>query len=201
MSLTTSESSLPTQSANTLALRSSPPSIGLKRSYSDMDINQRGTLGAAGDDAPSMEKHQRRGSSVDTARPQSGQRRHEESQNEAVDHNDEMADDDIVADESNPAQQIADFDWTGLEERYHLEIKRCESHEENLMKEFESLMSFFRVWAVSGHTHETERTYSRLKTRMMHVQHSEEELEKKRLHYISVVDAFERALKLLSGAT
>jgi hypothetical protein len=38
----------------------------------------------------------------------------------------------------------------------------------------------------------------RFRTQMYHVQNSEESLEKKREHYMDVVNAFERALALLN---
>lgn len=78
-------------------------------------------------------------------------------------------------------------------------MKTCHGEEAALTEEWESLMTYFRLWAQSGHLHETDRTYSRLCTRTSYVKHSEDTLEQKRNHYISVVKAFESALNLLKA--
>ncbi|OCK80524.1 hypothetical protein K432DRAFT_443091 [Lepidopterella palustris CBS 459.81] len=59
-------------------------------------------------------------------------------------------------------------------------------------------MNFFTIWADTSQSHEAERSFKRLRTRMAHVQNSEEKLETTRLHYIQVVKAFESALQLLN---
>ncbi|KAF2278205.1 uncharacterized protein EI97DRAFT_431473 [Westerdykella ornata] len=105
------------------------------------------------------------------------------------------SEDDMLSDD--PADMIADFDWEHLAERYHDAIRDCDARETELLQEWESLMNFFRIWAEAGHAHETDRTYHRLRTRMTYVQHAEESLEKKRQHYIQVVEAFQLALQLL----
>ncbi|KAF2186822.1 hypothetical protein K469DRAFT_725504 [Zopfia rhizophila CBS 207.26] len=137
---------------------------------------------------------QGRGSSAETEKTPSGQHSKEAGYGGFLDANE-----DEIEDESDPAEKIQDFDWKHLEERYHDAIKGCEGIENGLMQEWSNLMDFFRVWAVSGHEHETDRTYKRLRTRMAHVQHSENHLEKTRKHYINVVNAFESALQLLNS--
>ncbi|KAH7399261.1 hypothetical protein BKA66DRAFT_565347 [Pyrenochaeta sp. MPI-SDFR-AT-0127] len=100
---------------------------------------------------------------------------------------------------SGPSERIVDFDWDDLHERYHEAVNKCQGQETELLKEWESLMTYFRIWASSGHDRETGRTYSRLRTRMTYVQNSEEKLERTRNHYINVVKAFESALNLLKA--
>lgn len=137
-----------------------------------------------------------RNSSTDTQRaPPNAQ--HTTTHAQALSSEDaEMEDDD-----SDPAEQIQDFDWDELLSRYHAAMAECEENQVALMQEWEDLNNFFQVWAQAGHIQETNRTYSRLKTRATHVQHSEENLEQKRLHYVSVVHAFESALRLLAGVS
>ncbi|KAF2270582.1 hypothetical protein CC78DRAFT_563934 [Lojkania enalia] len=106
---------------------------------------------------------------------------------------------DGTEDGSNPEDKITDFDWHDLEWRYHNAMRNCQQNEQQLLEEWRDLMSFFDVWASSGHEHETGRTYKRLKTRMAHVQHSEEELERTRNHYINVVTAFQSVFKIMNA--
>ncbi|EKG21994.1 hypothetical protein MPH_00686 [Macrophomina phaseolina MS6] len=102
-------------------------------------------------------------------------------------------------DDLDPEAPLDPFDWQELEGRYHDEMTYRQAEEEALFMEFERLMAFFKLWAGTSVSHEVDRTFARLRTRMAHVQHSEESLEKKREHYINVVAAFERALELLGG--
>ncbi|KAF1912261.1 hypothetical protein BDU57DRAFT_458291 [Ampelomyces quisqualis] len=143
----------------------------------------------------------RRVSSEETERPPSAQQSnknvgHEEEEDE-VDEK-ETDEDDI---DSDPAEQIREFNWHELHQRYHDVMNDCHIQEAQLAQEWESLMNYFRVWAESGHDHETDRTFQRLKTRTSYVQHSEATLEQKRSHYISVVKAFESALSLLKATS
>ncbi|KAJ4296246.1 hypothetical protein N0V90_006291 [Kalmusia sp. IMI 367209] len=101
------------------------------------------------------------------------------------------------AEDVDPADQIEDFDWNGLHERYHEAFNKASDEEAELLREFSDLMAYFKVWAEAGHNHESDRTYHRLRTRMTYVNNSEEKLEKTRQHYIDVVRAFESALALL----
>ncbi|KAF1836658.1 hypothetical protein BDW02DRAFT_566750 [Decorospora gaudefroyi] len=137
----------------------------------------------------------RRVGSNETQRPASARRSHD-----GVDEQADVNAEDLSEEENtDPAERIEDFDWDDLHHRYHEAIKKCHGDEAELMQEWESLMAYFRVWANSGHEHETDRTYSRLRTRMTYVQHSEAQLEQKRNHYINVVRAFESALNLLKA--
>ncbi|KAK1918566.1 hypothetical protein P3342_001485 [Pyrenophora teres f. teres] len=132
--------------------------------------------------------------SGEAERPPSAQRTQDgDDANDAADSKSEADSDDG---ESDPADRITDFDWEDLHHRYHEAMKTCHGEEAALMHEWEALMNYFRVWAQSGHEHETDRTYSRLRTRTTFVQHEEDTLEQKRHHYINVVKAFERAIYL-----
>ncbi|OJD30905.1 zinc finger fyve domain-containing protein 19 [Diplodia corticola] len=102
-------------------------------------------------------------------------------------------------DELDPEQPLKDFDWQELEERYHNAMAVKLDEDQQLWTEFERLMNFFQLWAGTTPHHETDRSFYRLRTRMAHVQNSERELEKKREHYTKVVQAFERALRLLEA--
>lgn len=102
------------------------------------------------------------------------------------------------SDQSDPADKIEHFDWKKLEERYHDAIAEKNKVEREILDEFNSLMNFFTIWADTSQSHEAERSFKRLRTRMAHVQNSEEKLETTRLHYIQVVKAFESALQLLN---
>ncbi|KAF2751009.1 hypothetical protein M011DRAFT_464799 [Sporormia fimetaria CBS 119925] len=132
-------------------------------------------------------------SPTSTERPPSNQQQNHNGEDEQ-ERSDDASDSDSQAD---PGTQISDFNWDGLAERYHDAMRECSNNEAELTSEFERLMAFFRIWANAGHMHEIERTFSRLRTRTLHVQHSESELEQKRLHYIRVVQAFQSALQLL----
>ncbi|KAG9188670.1 hypothetical protein G6011_07375 [Alternaria panax] len=146
-------------------------------------------------DAQAVRPARRRVGSDETERPPSAQRTQDEVDDQVDAASKEQAEDE----DSDPAQSIDDFDWDDLHLRYHKAMEGCQNEESELMQEWESLMAYFRVWANSGHDHETDRTYLRLRTRMTYVQNSEQELEKKRNHYISVVKAFESALNLLKA--
>ncbi|OWY50166.1 zinc finger fyve-like protein 19 [Alternaria alternata] len=146
-------------------------------------------------DAQPMRPARRRVNSDDTERPPSAQRTQDEVDGQADANAGEQTEDE----DSDPAGRIEDFDWEDLHVRYHEAMNGCHNEESELMQEWESLMAYFRIWANSGLEHETGRTYSRLRTRMAYVQNAEEELEKKRNHYISVVKAFESALNLLKA--
>ncbi|CAO2656698.1 Nn.00g055010.m01.CDS01 [Neocucurbitaria sp. VM-36] len=187
-----SESSLPVDIVPTI--RSSPPIIQYESSSPAMEKNLANKSEPpfhhnAGASRPSL----RRVSSEETERPPSAQQLDRDG-DEQVDSN---SSDDLEEEENDPADKIVDFDWNDLHERYHEAVNKCHGHETELMQEWESLMTFFRIWAESGHGHETGRTYARLRTRMAYVQHSEANLEQTRSHYVNVVRAFESALNLL----
>ncbi|KAF2035933.1 hypothetical protein EK21DRAFT_53574 [Setomelanomma holmii] len=134
----------------------------------------------------------RRATSEETERPPSAQQARRDSDEHAGGDQDDEEELD-----SDPAEKIVEFDWDELHERYHEAMKGCHDAEGELAQEWESLMSYFRIWAESGHEHETDRTFQRLRTRTTHVQNSEDRLERTRNHYIDVVKAFESALHLL----
>ncbi|KAF1932478.1 uncharacterized protein M421DRAFT_417198 [Didymella exigua CBS 183.55] len=194
-----SESSLPTEGAHTI--RSSPPA-GTQYSYPPMDDLASKSEPVAPQEVqqtqdvqqtPKRSRHQRMNSG-DTERPASAQRDRRDGSVEQSDVEAQEISDDNDAD---PAQQIRDFDWQDLHERYHTTINRCSQDEADLMEEWAKLMEYFRIWAESGHGHETDRTYQRLQTRTLYVQNEEDEFESRRNHYINVVKAFESALTLL----
>ncbi|KAK0795969.1 hypothetical protein LTR02_003854 [Friedmanniomyces endolithicus] len=122
---------------------------------------------------------------------------------------------DGVSTPSEPHDRIAEFDWTDLERRYHHRMEGLGATEHQIYDEFNQLCDvhnlhqahdwnaddaqFFGVWAATSQVHEVDRSYKRLKTRMTLVQHHEEELERKRGHYIKVVEAFKSALQLLGN--
>ncbi|KAF2705253.1 hypothetical protein K504DRAFT_388632 [Pleomassaria siparia CBS 279.74] len=140
----------------------------------------------------------RRPSSTDTERPPSTQLVNRDANDKPTSEAMELDQEQDDAD-SDPAEEIADFDWDDLRNRYHAKIKECETNEDELMQEFESLMNYFKIWAGSGHAHETGRTFARLNTRMAYVQNSEAMLEQRRIHYVNVVKAFESAMELLTN--
>ncbi|KAF2498629.1 hypothetical protein BU16DRAFT_300953 [Lophium mytilinum] len=98
----------------------------------------------------------------------------------------------------DPAEKIEDFDWGNLEERYHDAMDKNIDVEQRLTEEWDDLMNFFSIWQEASKHHEVDRSFRRLRTRTAHVQNSEENLEKTRVHYIQVVRAFESALDLLN---
>ncbi|MCJ1285004.1 hypothetical protein MMC26_004341 [Xylographa opegraphella] len=96
-----------------------------------------------------------------------------------------------------PNIDIEEFDWAGLEQRYHAEMQACAATEAALFEEFNQAIRLFESWASVTTTHENDRSYKRLKTRICYVQGDEQRLEKKRQHHTKVVAAFESALALL----
>ncbi|KAF2806882.1 uncharacterized protein BDZ99DRAFT_366395, partial [Mytilinidion resinicola] len=97
----------------------------------------------------------------------------------------------------DPSERIEDFNWGELEDRYHEAMDKNIDVEQQLTEEWANLMNFFSIWQDASKHHEVDRSFRRLRTRMAHVQNSEENLEKTRNHYIHVVKAFESALDLL----
>ncbi|KAF2622788.1 hypothetical protein BU25DRAFT_415034 [Macroventuria anomochaeta] len=148
-----------------------------------------------GQQTPKRPRH-KRVNSDDTERPASAQRGSDDSEEHPDVEAEQEASDEEDAD---PAVQIANFDWGDLHQRYHEAINQCSQEEAGSMGEWNSLMEYFRIWANSGHEHETDRTFQRLQTRTIYVQNEEDELENKRNHYINVVRAFESALNLLKA--
>ncbi|KAF2442317.1 hypothetical protein P171DRAFT_433845 [Karstenula rhodostoma CBS 690.94] len=114
----------------------------------------------------------------------------EPGEGEAYDSNDDV----------DPADEIVDFDWEELHERYHNTISTASAQEQELLEEFAQLMDYFKIWADAGANQESDRTFHRLRTRMTYVQNSEQKLANTRQHYIEVVRAFESALDLLRNS-
>ncbi|KAF2857043.1 hypothetical protein K470DRAFT_224082 [Piedraia hortae CBS 480.64] len=89
------------------------------------------------------------------------------------------------------------FDWDDLRRRFAAAMQDAEDREGKLMNELNELFAYFAVWAGSARGHEAHRGVRRLNTQMRFVQNEEEELGRKRDHYIKVVEAFKSALELL----
>jgi hypothetical protein len=81
------------------------------------------------------EQPSRRASSAETERPPSGQRVNVEgaSNPQEKENEDEV--------EGDPADDIGDFDWDGLAARYHRAMDACQTEDQAIMQEWESLMS------------------------------------------------------------
>ncbi|KAF2636620.1 hypothetical protein P280DRAFT_472848 [Massarina eburnea CBS 473.64] len=142
----------------------------------------------------------RRADSGETERPASAQLIHGTDTNEEVEEEEEEEDDEEEEEEDwNAADPVAEFDWEGLHRRYHEVINNASEEEAALMEEWNQLMNFFKIWAEAGHSHETDRTFKRLQTRTSYTQNAETELEKSRMHYTQVVNAFQSALNLLQS--
>ncbi|KAF5850024.1 hypothetical protein GGP41_005440 [Bipolaris sorokiniana] len=108
-------------------------------------------------DAQNSRPPHRRVGSDETERPHSAQ----QTQHDTDSHISETSEEESDEDDLDPAHRIDDFNWEDLHHRYHEAVKVCHGEEAALMEEWESLMTYFRIWAQSGHEHETDRTYSR----------------------------------------
>ncbi|KAJ0108900.1 hypothetical protein J7T55_005443 [Diaporthe amygdali] len=93
---------------------------------------------------------------------------------------------------------IASFDWEDLEARFEAALADANQHEQALMAEFEALVRYFNVWASAASAHDNERATKRLQTRTQYVQLREADLEKKKMYYQQVMQAFQSAMHLLS---
>ncbi|MCJ1402605.1 hypothetical protein MMC11_005825 [Xylographa trunciseda] len=102
-----------------------------------------------------------------------------------------------------PNIHIPAFDWASLEERYDADMQTCAARETALFEEFNEAIranistQLFESWASVTTTHENERSYKRLKTRMSYVQGDEHRLEKKRQHWTNFYDGNDGGLKAL----
>ncbi|UPX11781.1 uncharacterized protein EKO05_0002369 [Ascochyta rabiei] len=89
-----------------------------------------------GQQTPKQPQHNRIASD-DTERPASAQRIHDDSE----EHSDiEVEPESSEIEDTDPAMQIAGFDWNGLHERYHAAIDGCSQEEAALMEEWSNLM-------------------------------------------------------------
>lgn len=100
--------------------------------------------------------------------------------------------------ESQLKDSIKDFDWSQLESVYIQMMEQHEKSEEELRNHITRLLQILTSWSQTTVVHDESRAVKRFRTQMHHVQNSEESLEKKRRHYMDVVNAFERALALLN---
>jgi len=74
--------------------------------------------------------------SDETERPPSAQQRHDDESDE---RSDAMSEDDPAIDD--PAHRLSAFDWNDLHARYHAAISKCQGEENELMQEFQNLMT------------------------------------------------------------
>lgn len=172
----------------------SEPSPTRKRSHSEMVAGQQGARRASPVEISSTHSSSddtEEDSTKVTSTPSRKNGNHAEEQRETRVQ--------IDNDELDPEQPLEEFDWEELENRYHKAIGQRDKEDEQLYDDFQRLMTFFELWIGTTPRHETDRDFIRLRTRMAHVQNSENELEKKREHYTKVVQAFESALRLLEG--
>ncbi|KAF2118506.1 hypothetical protein BDV96DRAFT_387796 [Lophiotrema nucula] len=188
------DSSLPTATTQAVHFRSSPPILLQTEPTPDDMQSPVSDPPAKQEMEPDTLPQRERGSSAETERPPSAQQA-QKHENGTPPNEQELEGAD---DEEDPADEIAKFEWETLEQRYHTAMESCYQNEAELLEEFAKLMQFFKTWAETGHKQETERTFSRLRTRMAHVQNSEDQLEKTRNHYIAVVQAFESAMVTLN---
>ncbi|KAF2088274.1 hypothetical protein K490DRAFT_64953 [Saccharata proteae CBS 121410] len=117
----------------------------------------------------------------------------------SVKPNQQNVNDEEEEEQSDPTEELAEFDWTDLQERYHDAMKKLQAEETQIGIEFTDLMKFFELWAQTTAAHEVDRSFTRLMTRSAHVRISEAQLEEKRQHYMKVVNAFQSALNLLNA--
>ncbi|KAL4940500.1 hypothetical protein BDV06DRAFT_196436 [Aspergillus oleicola] len=95
-------------------------------------------------------------------------------------------------------ESIKDHDWSQLESNYIQMMDQHQKSEEEFRDHITRLLEVFTAWSQTAAKHDETRALKRFKTQMHHVQNSEESLEKKRKHYMDVVQAFESALALLN---
>lgn len=92
---------------------------------------------------PKRSKH-KRVNSDDTERPASAQR----DRDGPEEHSDIEAEQEVSDDgDADPAEQICDFDWEHLHERYHNAINQCSQEEAELLGEWTSLMEVSSIRA------------------------------------------------------
>lgn len=114
----------------------------------------------------------------------------------------EIAEDEQLSEDKSATEDNIDIDpmdWTAFEMDYMKALKVVDDEEGALLTEFEKVADAFTRWAEASGGHDNERAVKRLKTRERFVELSEHELEKKKKHYAEVVDAFKKALALLTG--
>ncbi|KAB8257552.1 hypothetical protein BDV32DRAFT_127340 [Aspergillus pseudonomiae] len=96
------------------------------------------------------------------------------------------------------SEDLKNYDWGHLQEHYANAMEKHGRAEEDLRAQISKLLEVFMAWSQTTVIRDEARALKRFKTQMQHVQNSEEDLEKKRKHYVDVVKAFESALALLN---
>ncbi|KAE8376190.1 hypothetical protein BDV26DRAFT_294322 [Aspergillus bertholletiae] len=96
------------------------------------------------------------------------------------------------------SEDLLNYDWGRLQEHYASTMEKHGTAEEDLRAQISKLLEVFIAWSQTAIVRDETRALKRFKTQMQHVQNSEEDLEKKRKHYVNVVKAFESALALLN---
>ncbi|OGM39954.1 hypothetical protein ABOM_011261 [Aspergillus bombycis] len=96
------------------------------------------------------------------------------------------------------SEDLTNHDWERLQEAYTNAMEKHGTAEEDLRAQISKLLEVFMAWSQTTVVRDEARALKRFKTQMQHVQNSEEDLEKKRKHYVDVVKAFESALALLN---
>ncbi|KAI5273339.1 hypothetical protein E4T47_03413 [Aureobasidium subglaciale] len=102
-------------------------------------------------------------------------------------------------DNIDPRDELSPFDWQALNSEYLETMAQCKMNEDKHLEEFASLSRFFGVWAGTISGHEQERSHTRLRTQSTLAKYHEGELEKRRKHYVNVVEAFRSALHMLGN--
>ncbi|KAI5210711.1 hypothetical protein E4T39_00189 [Aureobasidium subglaciale] len=97
----------------------------------------------------------------------------------------------------DPKDELSPFDWQALDAEYLQTMAQCKANEDKQLEDFASLSQFFGVWAETISGHEQKRSHARLRTQSALAMHNEVELEKRRKHYVKVVEAFRKALLML----
>ncbi|ETN37100.1 uncharacterized protein HMPREF1541_08090 [Cyphellophora europaea CBS 101466] len=102
-------------------------------------------------------------------------------------------------DSRDPSADLGKLDWDELEERFAREIDPIIKEEDKVRAELGARLQQFLLWMQVSGEQEGERAIKRLRTRTAFVQHSETKLDEKQEHYRKVVEAFEKAMQLLSA--
>jgi len=90
------------------------------------------------------------------------------------------------------------FDWEDLQLRYTERLKAVNKAEDEILEDFYKYSAAFSAWGEASANRDNERAVKRLRTRENFVRLGEASLEEKKKHYAEVVDAFKKALELLS---
>ncbi|KAI5467376.1 hypothetical protein BGZ63DRAFT_398957 [Mariannaea sp. PMI_226] len=99
---------------------------------------------------------------------------------------------------SNPPSTpdtIASFDWEEFESRYEKALHDADEHEQEVLKQADSLSKYFKVWAAAASAHDDERAAKRLQTRRRFVNLSEEKMAQKQQHYMTSTNHVGTAMK------